>query len=135
MPKSVFRRLVFFCVSVQFSCIISAAGTDDIVVVPKKIVDPYGYMGDLALDPTNGTLHCIWPNQYGALYYTTKTIDGVWGENEMIPTLGLPVTATDGAGWLRKSCGLTVDENGVVHVVYGVKDGDLYYVVGNSKNY
>ncbi|MBN2103830.1 hypothetical protein JW835_07295, partial [bacterium] len=136
MQNTIFGKVVLFCSIVLFSGMLYATVTvDEIVIVPKVVLDSTGYVGDLVVDPTNGTLHCIWPNKYGILKYNSRSIDGVWGDNEIIPTLGLPVTAEDGQGFLRNSCGLTVDEHGVLHIVYGVKDGDLYYVTGNSHHW
>ena len=138
MHKSVVGRVVFFWLCVQFSGIAFSVETDDIVIVPKVVLDETGYAGDLAINPTNGSLHCIWPSHFGILTYASRTIDGVWSNNEIIPTLGLPVYAfndEEGVIWIRKSCGVTVDEHGVVHIVYGVEDGDCYYVAGNSGNW
>jgi len=132
MFKFVMRRVILFCSVVLFSGILHAVTVDNIIIIKKVVLDSTGFAGDLAMDPTNGTLHCIWPSQYGILKYASRTIDGVWSENEIIPSLGLFVTAEDGSGWLRKCCGITVDEFGAAHIVYGVEDGDLYYVTGNS---
>ncbi|MFC1570024.1 PKD domain-containing protein [bacterium] len=118
---------------------IYAIDVEEIVVIPKVVVDSTGFSGDLAVDPTDGTLHCIWSSSSFELKHISRRLDGVWSDTEIIPTLGMSVYADEGEGgsipWTRNCCGITIDEQGVVHIAYGVKDGDLYYVFGKTNQW
>jgi PKD repeat protein len=126
--------LIFLGITSWFSTL---CGIDvgDIQVIPRRIVETSGYSGDLAVDMTDGSLHCIWASSSGELKYKTKTLGGVWSETEVIPLMNLMVYADEPSGdnrWARKSCGLTVDEFGVKHIVFSVIDRGVFYISGRS---
>jgi len=130
------NRFLLFVFLIHLLPAAYALDVDDIVVIPRVILDTSGFSGDLAVDPSSGALHCIWSNSDFELKHTARSFDGLWSETETIPTLGLPVYADEGEGgytqWARVCCGIDIDEQGTVHIVYGVDDGDIYYVHGHT---
>ncbi|RQV94054.1 hypothetical protein EH221_08385, partial [bacterium] len=115
-----------------------AIEVDDIIIIPKVVVDTSGFSGDLAIDPNTGRLHCIWVTSDYKLMHKSRSLDGIWSDTEIIPTLGLPVYAEETSGenrWARRCCGINVDEGSVIHIVYGVDDGDVYYVCGQPNQW
>ena len=135
MLKRRFFGVMIFCSLILFSGYSSGLEIEDIVIIPRVIVDPTGYSGDLAIDFNTGDLHCIWVSSWGQLKYASRTITGEWTPAEIINTNGLILYADESDGtsrWARKCCGMCIDENGTIHIVYSVRDGDIYYVCGTS---
>jgi PKD repeat protein len=135
MLKTVPFLLRVLLSGVLFSGILAGLEIEDIQIIPKTILDPYGYSGDLAVDFNTGDLHCIWVNSWGQLKYASRTFVGDWTPAEVINTNGLNLFADESDGtsrWARKCCGISLDEEGTIHIVYSVRDGDIYYIFGSS---
>jgi PKD repeat protein len=129
------KRFVPLLLFLNITNLLYGIAVEDIIVISRAVLDTSGFSGDLAFDDTDGSMHFVWVSSAGELKYAVRSGSDQWSQTEIIPTNGLPVYADERSGddrWPRKCCGLTVDEDGTDHIVYGVQDGDLYYVYGTS---
>jgi PKD repeat protein len=129
------KRLGLFLLLLNITNLLYGIAVEDIIVISRVVLDTSGFSGDLAFDDTDGSMHFLWASSAGELKYAVRDVSDQWSQTEIIPTNGLPVYADERSGdnrWPRKCCGLTVDKDGTDHLVYGVQDGDLYYVYGTS---
>lgn len=126
---------LFLCFVLNVSAEVNITA-DDLVVIPNTILDPTGYSGDLAISPLDGTLHVIWiyGGTHGQIQYIIRYPNGTWSEQEQISSAGMYVYGEEN-GNPRKCISLTVDDEGVVHIIFAFAGGSVYYVYGNTGNW
>lgn len=64
---------------------------------------------------TDGSVHLVWEKS-GALYYTSRTPEGVWAANQVIPFCEPSFTIL-----------LTIDSNNTLHMLREISPGELFY--------
>ncbi len=111
-----------------------AISVNDLEIVPGYLLDANGKYADIAISPVDKSVHVVWENNYD-LYYSYRTPDGNWMTPETIGDGGRIVEGLDEHGLPDRCSAITVDGNGVVHIVFAERDGDFNYCKGNYGNW
>jgi len=136
------KRIIKFILLLSLLCVATSGfaqdlRSEDIVVVPKLILDQYGFSGDIAVSPKDGSVHVIWVYDW-KIYYRIRTASGSWQRKQIIPNNDIQVYAGEGKGTplnARKCVGITIDSQGIVHIVFSSRYGPVNYMYGNSGNW
>ncbi len=112
---------------------------DDLEIIPKKVLDKDGIGADIALNPVDGSVHVVWIKD-GNIKYAVRQATGAWGPTQVVPDAGLEVFGTDerdslGTERPRKALGLTVDNQGITHLVFGTRGEGIHYMQGTPDNW
>ena len=100
---------------------------DDLKIIPKKVLDTTGFSADLAYNPIDRSLHTIWVNS-GDIYHVMRDASGQWHSKESVPDGGYNVYGQEEDDVPRKCLAATFDTEGVLHLVFAERGGDVYYL-------
>ncbi|MBN1997512.1 PKD domain-containing protein [candidate division KSB1 bacterium] len=112
---------------------------DDLEIIPKKVLDQGGISADIALNPVDGSVHVAWVKN-GDIKYAFRNPAGGWSSIEFIPDAGLEVFGTDeldslGGDRPRKCLGITVDDQGNSHLIFGTRNQGIHHIQGTPGNW
>lgn len=124
---------LFFIILFSTS-LLYAIEVDDLQIVPKVVLDTNGYGSDIALNPTDKTLHVAWARG-GDLYYSFRNVVGNWSVPEKVPDGGIVLYGEDDHGNEGTCSTISVSPDGTVHLVYTERAGNVWYVKGKAGNW
>jgi PKD repeat protein len=124
LPSACFTAFLLFC------SFLPAVQINNMKLIDEVVLTEDGYSADIALHPTDGSLHVAWVNRFGDIEYAVKDHNGTWSHVSAIPDGGLFVFAREENTHDRKCMGLCIDYKGISHIVFSEVGGDLYYISG-----
>ncbi|MBN2104001.1 PKD domain-containing protein [bacterium] len=99
-------------------------------IIEEVTLEKKGYSPDIALHPTDGSLHVAWVNDTWDIQYKVRNYNGAWSQVNTVPDAGLHVRGMEEDGFERKCLGMCIDYQGTTHIVFSESGGDVYYVSG-----
>lgn len=118
---------------------VQATSINEINAIPKYELSGSGFSGDIAVSPFDGSVHAIWVTHSYILQYSRRVGSGGWSPPQDLTDRGSFIVFGQEEAMTkktpRKCAGITVDNQGGVHVVFAEESGDLYYMNGYNNNW
>lgn len=125
-----FHLFIAILISIVFIRPVTAVNVTQMQFTDKVVLETTGYSADIALHPTDGSLHVAWVTRFGDIKYAIRNFNGAWSSAQTIPDGGLAVYSKEEGIHERKCMGMCIDSYGTTHIVFVESGGDLYYVYG-----
>jgi len=128
-----YHQFLFSCFPVIFFFMCShihAANINNLTIVEKKVLANNGYSAEIALHPTDGSLHVAWVDRFYDIHYAVRNYSGGWSQVNTIPDGNHKVWGVEEGSHERKCLGMCIDFNGITHIVFSDTEGDIYYLYG-----
>ena len=122
--------LLGFTAFLSFYTALPAIQISNMKLVDEVLLTEEGYSAEIALHPTDGSLHVAWVSRFGDIQYAVRDFSGSWSHASTIPDGGLFVFAREEGVHDRKCMGFCIDYKGISHIVFSEIGGDLYYISG-----
>ncbi|MFC1569961.1 PKD domain-containing protein [bacterium] len=129
------RHSGLFLLTIFFSICLSlhAININNMQIIEEQVLTSpgeLGYSAEIALHPTDGSLHVAWVSQFYEIKYRVRSYNGGWSAVNTIPDGSLDVYGAEGNSYERKCLGMCIDYRGITHIVFADKSGDVYYLYG-----
>ena len=128
--KRIRRLLLSFLGLFCFQQALLAININNMQIVDEVILADDGYSAEIALHPTDGSLHVAWVSRFFEIKYAVRNYSGGWSVVNTIPIGNLDAYGMEEGSHERKCLGMCIDYRGITHIVFGEKSGDIYYLYG-----